>query len=146
MHVSDETDWHAELSRHQLSEAQKEWGRCKHWIEAALARGPGFEDIEDVERLIADGDYVFFAGKNSAVVCSIEEYSRKKAFVIQHAGGDLDMPVDQMISELDPYMCAFARSAGCALIIERGREGWKKPLEKHGYRVGYVAMIKDLYV
>ena len=125
--------------------ARVNWVRCRHWIEAALARSPGFESIEDIEQRVESGEYIFFAGRDCAAICSIEDYCQKRAFVIQHAGGDPESPIFDLISELDPFMCDFARSAGCDLIMEKGREGWKPILEKHGYRVGYIAMIKNLY-
>jgi hypothetical protein len=127
-----------------LTTAQLEWARCRPWIEAALARSPGFEDIEDVERLVMEGQYIFFSGPDCAAICSIEVYCQKKAFVIQHAGGDPEGSIREMIADLDPSMCAYANAMGCDMIMERGREGWKPILEKHGYRVGYVAMVKEL--
>lgn len=124
-----------------LTKAQTEWLRCRHWIQAALDRSPHLEDIEDVERMIGEGRYIFVPGEHSAAVFEIAHFAQKKAFVAVHAGGDKNELMDVM----EPMMCALARSFGCDVIMGYGREGWKRETEKRGYRFGWVAMIKDLY-
>jgi hypothetical protein len=59
---------------------------------------------------------------------------------IIHGGGDLAELVDAM----EPALCAFARAAGCDLIMGIGRKGWQRVCEKRGYRFGWVAMVKAL--
>jgi hypothetical protein len=122
------------------SEAQAQWARCRHWIEAALAHSPGFESLEDVERLIAESRYVFWPGQRSAAITEIAQFARMKVLVVQHAGGDLS----ELIDEMEPALCAYARLAGCDAIMGFGRMGWKRVTEKHGYRFGWVAMVKNI--
>lgn len=123
-----------------MRSAAQEWERCRHWIEAALETAPGLETIEDVERSIESGGYVFFSGPSCAVVCEVREYKKKRVFWIVHGGGNLG----QLLDEMEPVLCDYARACGCDLIMGGGREGWKKPCEKRGYRFGWLVMVKDL--
>lgn len=117
----------------------EEWARCRPFIEAALARSPGFEAIEDVERLIAESKYQFWPGRHAAVVTEIAQYPQKRVLVVQHAGGDMGELID-----MEPSIAAFARVAACDAIMGFGRLGWKRIWERRGYRFGWVAMVKHL--
>ena len=124
-----------------LTDAQREWQRCRAWIEAAVNRSPfGLETIEDVERAIETGAYQFWPGKRSACVTEIQQYPHKKVFCVIHGGGALD----ELIDEMEPALCAFARAAGCDLIAGIGRKGWQRVTERRGYRLGWVTMVKTL--
>ena len=123
------------------TDAQMEWLRCRHWIEAAVARSPfGLETIEDVEAAIARGAYQFWPGRGCACVTEIQNYPRKKVLCVVHGGGALD----ELIDEMEPALCAFARAAGCDLIMGIGRKGWARVTERRGYRFGWITMLKAL--
>jgi hypothetical protein len=125
----------------QINVARREWSRCRPWIEAAVARAPDhLETIEDVERLIEGGHYQFWPGERCAAITEIQHYSRKKVLCVVHGGGDLS----ELIDEMEPALCAFARAAGCDLIMGIGRKGWQRVCEKRGYSFGWVAMVKAL--
>ena len=117
-----------------------EWARCRHFIESALAHSPGFEDIVDVERAIAEGRYQFWPGERCAAITEIADFPRAKMLVVLHGGGDLAELIDRM----EPALCAFARAAGCDGIMGLGRKGWERVCEKRGYRFGWLAMVKML--
>ncbi len=118
----------------------QEWVRCRPFIEAALARSPGFETIADVERLIAEGRYQFWPGDAAAAITEVGVYAQRKALTVVHGGGDLDELIDRM----EPAMCAYARANGCDLIMGTGRKGWQRVCERRGYRFGWLVMVKDL--
>ncbi len=120
--------------------ARTEWQRCRPWIAAAIARAPGLETIDDVERMIEEGHYQFWPGERSAAITEIQLYARKKVLCVIHGGGDLT----ELIDEMEPALCAFARAAGCDLIMGIGRKGWQRICEKRGYSFGWVAMVKAL--
>jgi hypothetical protein len=120
--------------------AADEWARCRHYIEAALAHSPGLEAIEDVERAIERGSYQVWFGKACCAVTEIAHYARGRALVVVHGGGDMG----ELLHELEPAMCAFARREGCTLIMGTGRKGWERVTEKRGYRFGYLTMVKRL--
>lgn len=118
----------------------EEWARCRHWIEAALAHSPGLESIEDVERGVARGTYQVWFGKECCAVTEIAQYARVRALVVVHGGGDMA----ELLEELEPQMCGFARGQGCTLIMGTGRKGWERVTRSRGYRFGYLTMVKTL--
>ena len=119
---------------------QAEWARLKHHIEAALATSPGFETIEDVEAFVASGRYQVFFGRESIAITEIASYPRRKVLNILHGGGDLN----ELLNELEPSMCAFARSQGCSAITGQGRKGWERVTKARGYDFGFITMMKVL--
>lgn len=123
-----------------MTEAQKQWERCRHWIEAAVDRSPGLETIEDVERMVESGNYIFWPGKNCAAITEMQQYAQKKALCVMHGGGDLR----ELVDELEPALCSFALAAGCDMLMGVGRKGWIRETEKRGYRFGFVTMVKNL--
>ena len=119
---------------------QNEWARLKHHIEAAIAKSPGFETIEDVEALVACGKYQVWFGRESVAITEIASYPRRKVLSIIHAGGDLN----ELQDEMEPQMCAFARSQGCQSITVQGRKGWERVRQARDYKFGFITMYKDL--
>jgi hypothetical protein len=116
------------------------WSRCRHWIEAAIATGPAIETIDDVERLLACGRYRLWSGRAAAAVTEITEFQQRRILTVLHGGGDLA----ELLDEIEPALCAFARSQGCDGIMGLGRRGWERVTTGRGYRLAYIAMIKDL--
>lgn len=123
-----------------MSVNKKEWARCRQWIEAALARAPGLETIEDVERFLESGKYLLFTSPNSAMVAQIIEFERKRAIQAIHGGGDLK----ELVEIIEPRMRACGKVNGCSLSMGMGRYGWERALKDKGYRLGWVVMIKDI--
>jgi hypothetical protein len=95
--------------------------------------------MEDVERLIASGQYQFWAGRNAAAVTEITEFQRRRILTVMHGGGALA----QLLDEIEPALCAYAREQGCDGIMGLGRKGWERVTQARGYRLAYIAMIKD---
>lgn len=118
----------------------KEWVRCRGWIEAAVATGPGVETIDDVEWLIGEGRYQLFAAPQSAAVTEIAQFARRKILIVVHGGGNLE----ELLDVLEPRMCVFARAQGCDAIMGTGRRGWERVTGRRGYRFAWINMIKDL--
>lgn len=119
---------------------QENWARCRPWVEAAIATSAGFETVEDVENLVAKGSYQVFFGDNCVAITEICDYLQRKVLVVQHGGGDLD----ELLDVLEPRMAGWAQEQDCDAIMGLGRRGWERVTEKRGYRLAYVAMIKDL--
>lgn len=116
------------------------WQRCKPWIEAALAQSNGFETIEDVEAGINDGSYQFWADENAAAITTILRFARRKALMVVHGGGDLT----ELLERLEPQMERYAQQRGCDAIMGQGRKGWERVCKTRGYRLAWVAMMKDV--
>ena len=123
-----------------MTKAGQEWARCRPLIVRALARGPGLESIGDVERLIVEGHYQFWPGRRSAAITEIAQYGRRKVLVVVHGAGDLA----ELLDEMEPEFCAFARALGCDAIVGTGRKGWERVTKTKGYRFGWLTMMKDL--
>lgn len=119
---------------------QENWTRCKPWIEAAHAEGIGLETIEDVERNIESGVYQVWFAPHSCAVTEVISFERRKLLRVNYCGGDL---VD-LLDNVEPALCAFAKHMGCDGIYAGGRKGWQRVVEGRGYRFGWVTMIKDI--
>jgi hypothetical protein len=117
-----------------------EWERCKHWIEAALEYNCGAYRIEDVESEIRSGRLQFWPGRNCAGVTEVIEYPRLKALNHFLAGGDLK----ELLEELEPQAVAWGKSMGCSRVIQSGRLGWGRVLNKMGYVTTHSIMMKDI--
>lgn len=118
----------------------QDWPRCRPWIEAALARGPGLETIDDVERYLSEGSYQLLASPNSAVVIELSQYARRKVLTVIHGGGDLE----ELEDVVEPALCSIARVNGCTAVMLTGRQGWIREGRKKGYDLAFVVMMKDL--
>lgn len=118
----------------------EEWARCRPWIEAALATSPGLETIEDVEQRIDSGECQVWFGRTSCLVTTIETHPNGKVLNVLYGGGNLS----EMMDDMEPNLCAFARDIGCNAIMGLGRRGWDRICSKHGYQFAWVAMIKRL--
>lgn len=118
------------------------WEHSRPLIEAALATSPGLETIEDVERHLASGHYLLWTRPNSAAITEVSQYARKRVLTVLHGGGDLT----ELLGEIEPAMCDYARANGCDAIMGTGRMGWRRVSEPKGYRFGFISMFKDLKV
>lgn len=119
---------------------REEWMRCRPMVEAALATSRGFETIDDVERLLEEGKYGVMFGDRSVAIFEICDYLQRKLLVVQHGGGDLS----ELLDVMEPALCEHALALGCDGVMGLGRMGWKRETEKRGYRMAYIAMIKDI--
>lgn len=118
-----------------------EWARCRPLIEAALATGPGFETIEDVERLLQENKYQVWFAPRSCVISEIVTHANgRKTLHVVHMGGDLD----ELLEMIEPAICRWATAQGCGAIWGEGRRGWDRVMPRRGYRFAYVTMIKEL--
>lgn len=123
-----------------MTEAQREWERCRPWIVAALEHGPGLESIEDVERLISEGRYSFWPGANCAAVCEVADYGQGKVLTLVHAGGDMK----ELVEVIEPAICNYARGLGCRAMLVVGRKGWERVCKGVGYEFACITMMKAL--
>lgn len=123
----------------RAASAQKEWSRCRPWIEAALPWCYGTHTIEDVERQIAEGRLQFWPGERCACVTEIIEYPRLKALNFFLIGGDLD----ELLNKMEPAVIAWAKSLGCTRVASTGRKGWSKALKPLGYEHVLYTMLKQ---
>ena len=103
-----------------------EWGRCQHWIEAALPYASNSHGINDVWLAVQNGKAQFFPRQKCAIVTEIVDYPRRSVCRIWLAGGDLDELID---AEKD--IAQWARSIGCSGMEIIGRKGWQRKLKDY---------------
>ena len=113
--------------------------RCKPWIEAALEYCNGTYLWEDVVQNIAEEKMQFWPAPRGCMVTEIVVYPRKKYLNLFLAGGELDQLLD-----MNESITAWAKQWGCDGGMMSGRSGWKKPLEKLGWKVMHVHYVKEL--
>lgn len=120
--------------------AEREWTRCKHWIEAALPYCYGTHTIDDVAAGIGSGQFQFWPGERSAVITEILEYPRLKALNYFLVGGD----GQELVERMEPMIAAWAKSIGCTRLVQVGRKGWSRVLRPKGYRPVLTMMLKEI--
>lgn len=119
---------------------EEEWQRCRPWIEAALAESPGLETIEEVERLIACGRYIFWPHQDCAVITRVDQFEWARVLMAVHGGGKLGALMDELIPEMEKW----AKVNDFDYFGGEGRLGWIPTLKKMGYKVAFVTMLKPL--
>lgn len=117
-----------------------EWARCREWIKAATLHGPGFEDIATIEAKLASGIYSLWPGRNCAAIAEIRTYAKKRALAVIAGGGDMA----ELLKEIEPALCRYAKAMGCNMILGEGRKGWERTTKANGYRLGFITMVKDI--
>jgi hypothetical protein len=122
-----------------VTQAQRDWARCKPWIHEAVALGSNFETVEQVEQRIESGQYQFFAAPTWAVITEVQEYPNRRVLMVMYAGGSLE---EMMANEHE--LKIFANAAQCDGVGIAGRLAWLRILPKYGYRFAAVLMLKDI--
>ena len=121
-----------------LDNGQTELERCRPWIEAALEYSGGTHLFEDVEAGLMSGVMQLWPSPKGCIVTEIVVYPRKKVLNVFLGGGDLDQILD-----MHSDVIAWSKAQGCEALMMTGRFGWKKPLEKHGWKTLHCSYVKE---
>jgi hypothetical protein len=124
----------------ELTQAQLEWRRCRHWIEEAIAAGPGLENIEDVEQAVSENRMVFWAGDAGAVITRIEDRPNARILAVVYGGGDMAFLLGKGLEELEN----FAKFVNCSHISVDAGTADVEPLKGHGFSPAYTTMLKPI--
>lgn len=116
-----------------------EMDRCRKWIEDALEYSGGTHTFQDIADGVAEGRMQLWPAPRGCIVTEIVVYPRKKYLNLFLAGGELDQLLD-----MNESITAWAKQWGCDGGMMSGRSGWKKPLEKLGWKVMHVHYVKEL--
>lgn len=111
---------------------------CRPWIEDALAYSGGTHTFEDVERRILESHLQLWPAERGCAVTEIVIYPRKKVLHVFLAGGEMDQIIDMIDSAV-----AWSKTQGCTSMTIAGRHGWKRVLEKHGYKAVMTVLEKE---
>ena len=112
--------------------------RCRPWMEDALAYSGGTHAFEDVVAGIASGRMQFWPAPRGCAVTEIVVYPRKRVLHVFLAGGEMDQIIDMIDSAV-----AWSKEQGCTSMTIAGRHGWRRVLEKHGYRAVMTVLEKE---
>jgi hypothetical protein len=121
------------------------WERATPFLEEALAHAHGTHLLEDVAKGVAEGRLQLWVGERCAGVSEILTFPRRRALNLFLAGGDL-----AELRTLQPGVEAFARGAGCSMMLFSGRltgaarraSGWSRIWPD--YQPNWISLSKDL--
>lgn len=109
-------------------------------IQRALAT-QGTHAIEDIEKMVADGDVQLWVGLKSAAITEVVNYPLRRDLHLWLCGGDLREITEDMLPKAE----AFARKEGCTRLTTAGRIGWDRVMNKHGFTPIASVCAKDLH-
>jgi hypothetical protein len=117
-----------------MNQMVNEWTRCRSYIKDALAY-VDTHTIDDVEKGIAEGRYVFWPASKSAAITEIHEFPRAKHMHLFLAGGDLDE-----LRGMVPMFRSWASFNKCSKLTLCGRRGWERALKRQGWNADLVCL------
>jgi hypothetical protein len=127
-----------------ITQAMREWSRCRHWIERAHAKGPGLETMADVEASIEAGRAVFWAGPDSALITRFDVYPAGKTLVVCYADGDGDHL--EMAKSWLPRLEHFGRHFDCRYLSVECQEDSAPLMQALDLKPTYTHWMKELPV
>lgn len=118
------------------------WSEAWDLLEPAAARN-GLHTKESVLRALVKGEFQLWVVETDvmllAVITEIADYPARRIASVELLGGmdfDLCLPLFISIEE-------WAKECGCDRFVLRCRHGFTKKLEKIGYQLESVALVKD---
>jgi hypothetical protein len=112
--------------------------RCRGWIEDALDKGDNTHGFVDVVDGVMSGKMQLWPGEEGCAVTEIVVYPNKKVLHVFLAGGKLEQ-----ITNMHNDAVVWAKAQGCEGMTIAGRPGWKKILDKYGWRQQFVTLSKE---
>lgn len=111
-----------------------EWERCRPWVEAALenqAKRSGFvtHTADDVRDQIDRDEARLWPFPDAAAVTEIVDYPQTRVLHLWLCAGSWA----QMEAAL-PTVLEYGRDMGCRWATTAGRVGWRRIMEKHGFK------------
>lgn len=127
-----------------MTEAQREWARCRAWIRAAV-EPTGLYTVADVEEAIAEGRMQFWPGKDCAAVTEFVLYPSCKVLNVFAGGGVAGKALRELTREMEPALVRWAQASDCRKIIGFGiNPAWRRVCEGMGYAHLWTVMAKDV--
>lgn len=120
-----------------LEELANVWPEVCPWLEKAIARGQGDENVLDVFIALARGIYeLWYEPKCFAAVVHVVKYPRQAvATIVYCGGGDLCA-----IEHTFEFGKKEAKRRGVQILRCHGREGWERLLDMK--RIGVILQLE----
>jgi hypothetical protein len=121
------------------------WPQAEPWVRDAVKRGARVETVESYREQCADRTaqlWMMIEG-GQAIGCGITA-------IFDTAQGQTCEVSVASAERIDAITCLidvvgqWAKAEGCVRLEINGRDGWRKPLKEHGFRVVSVCLGKDL--
>ena len=102
------------------------WGECAPWIQAAIERNQGDENLTDVLIRLARGEYLLWHSPGKyATVAQIQRFPRQIVGLVLYCGGK---DLEDMRGAFEDAK-GWCRANGVQVIRTWGRMGWAKVLD-----------------
>jgi|TARA_Y100000361_G_C11160578_1_gene347057 hypothetical protein len=112
---------------------------CRSLIESALEYGDQTHTFDDIVEGVLKGEYQFWEAPLGCAITEIVVFPRKKVLHIFLYAGEL-----QQVLDMEESAKIWAKEFGCSAFSLSGRRGWKRVLEKRGFRELYTTLAKDI--
>jgi len=112
-------------------------------LERALQYSGGTHTFEDVAQMVFDQRAQLWPNGRSVAVTEVITYPRKRILHCFLAGGKMSEIIEMM-----PHAAQWGASVGCAGFTIAGRKGWKRVLDRHGWKPTFTVLeipIKQCY-
>ena len=111
----------------------------RKWIEDALAYSGGTHTFDDIAKGIKTGHMQLWPTEKACAVTEIVVYPQKKVLHVFLAAGDLGQITDAIDA-----VAAWGIQQGCESLTMNGRHGWKRVLDKKGWKPVMTVMERKL--
>jgi len=113
--------------------------RWREHIDRALAYSGGTHTFEDIRDSVILGRMQLWENSDSMAITEIIMYPRKKTLHIFLASGTMD-GVQAMLASAEEW----GRQQGCEAVTFAGRSGWRRVMDKRGFKETLTVMEKGL--
>ena len=108
-------------------------------INNALSYSEGTHTFNDIVLMVMNNRVQFHPLKHSFIITEFTVYPQTRHLNWFLAGGDMD----EILAAQKGFR-KVAREAGCSAMVMTGRVGWKRVLEKQGWRHSHTTMIYEV--
>jgi hypothetical protein len=125
-------------------DAMTAWPQVADWLDEALGKTDSLMSVEDLQRSVRNGVMrLWLIHRDDRVVAAfvteIVRGSRGGAVHVVALGGDR---MNDWIEEVVESLEAYSRANECKYVVEMGRPGWSRVLERLGWTAGPSLMMK----
>lgn len=113
--------------------------RWRKHIDRALAHSGGTHTFKDIRDSVILGRMQLWENSDSMAITEIIVYPRKKTLHIFLASGTMD-GVQAMLASAEEW----GRQQGCEAVTFAGRRGWRRVMDKRGFKETLTVMEKGL--